>query len=199
MLSDCRPQGSGAHNSMPSLFLRSKADRVAVNGGTLSASVVNQGYVAIQSPSQNSVLFPSVGVNASGRAVIAFSIAGQDFYPSAGYVTLDATTGTGPIVISRSGFAPDDGLADTPPSASALHVGATTPQPFPTRRVISGWATKQYCPRWSSFLQGCCSPTGEHLSPKSHSSDGSGCLLPGSKSKEPAPNAEVTGGLTPSY
>ena len=87
----------------------------SLSGGTLSASVVNQGYVAIQSPSQNSVLFPSVGVNASGKAVIAFSIAGQDFYPSAGYVTLDAATGTGPIVISRSGFAPDDGFTGYAP------------------------------------------------------------------------------------
>jgi hypothetical protein len=66
--------------------------------------------MAIHSPKQNSVLFPSVGVNASGKAVIAFSIAGQDFYPSAGYVTLDAATGTGPIVISAPGFALDDGF-----------------------------------------------------------------------------------------
>jgi hypothetical protein len=77
--------------------------------------VVNQGYVAIASPKQNSVLFPSVGVNAAGNAVIAFSIVGQDFYPSAGYVTLDAATGTGPIVISRAGFAPDDGFTGYAP------------------------------------------------------------------------------------
>jgi hypothetical protein len=87
----------------------------SLSGGQLSASVVNQGYVAIQSPKQNSVLFPSVGVNASGKAVIAFSIAGQDFFPSAGYVTLDVISGTGPIVISAPGFAPDDGFSGYAP------------------------------------------------------------------------------------
>lgn len=34
---------------------------------------------------QDSVLFPSVGVNAEGKAVIVFSVAGEDFFPSAAY------------------------------------------------------------------------------------------------------------------
>ena len=34
---------------------------------------------------QDSVLFPSVGVNAAGKAVIAFSVAGEDFFPRAAY------------------------------------------------------------------------------------------------------------------
>jgi hypothetical protein len=83
----------------------------SVSGGTLTASVFNQGYVAIDSPKQDSVLFPSVGVNAAGKAVIAFSIAGEDFFPSAGYATLDASNGAGPIVISFPGVAPDDGFS----------------------------------------------------------------------------------------
>lgn len=57
------------------------------------------------------MLFPSVGVNAAGKAVIAFSIAGKDFFPSAGYATLDASNGVGPIVISFPGAAPDDGFS----------------------------------------------------------------------------------------
>jgi N-acetylglucosamine kinase-like BadF-type ATPase len=81
-----------------------------VSGGTLTASVFNQGYVAIDSAKQDSVLFPSVGVNAAGNAVIAFSIAGEDFFPSAGYAALDASNGAGPIVISFPGVAPDDGF-----------------------------------------------------------------------------------------
>jgi len=89
----------------------------SVAGGTLTASVFNQGYVAINSPKQDSVLFPSVGVNAAGKAVIAFSIAGEDFFPSAGYATLDASTGAGPIVISFPGVAPDDGFSGYAPFA----------------------------------------------------------------------------------
>ena len=81
------------------------------NGSQVNATVVNQGYVAINSPMQDSVLFPAVGVNAAGKAVVAFSIAGDDYYPSAGYAPLDATNGIGEIVISFNGVAPDDGFS----------------------------------------------------------------------------------------
>lgn len=82
----------------------------SMSGGQLSASVNNQGYVAINSPFQNGVLFPSVGVNAAGKAIISFSVAGENFFPSAGYATLDASTGAGPIILSGAGVAPDDGF-----------------------------------------------------------------------------------------
>jgi hypothetical protein len=82
----------------------------SVSGNQVSATVANQGYVAINSAQQDSVLFPAVGVNAFGQGAISFSIAGRDYYPSAGYVTLDVTHGTGPIVISFPGVAPDDGF-----------------------------------------------------------------------------------------
>jgi hypothetical protein len=95
----------------------------SVDGGQVSATVFNQGYVAINSPMQDSVLFPSVGVNAAGKAVIAFSVAGQDFFPSAGYATLDATNGAGPIVISGPGVAPDDGFTAYRPVGPSFRAG----------------------------------------------------------------------------
>jgi len=76
----------------------------------LSATVVNQGYVSIQSPHQNSVLFPAVAVNASGKGAIVFSVAGVDYYPSAAYALVDAVNGAGNIVITDPGFSPDDGF-----------------------------------------------------------------------------------------
>jgi hypothetical protein len=66
---------------------------------------------SIQSPKPNSVLFPAVGVSSTGNAAIVFSVAGEDFYPSAAYATLDAATGAGPIVITGPGFGPDDGFS----------------------------------------------------------------------------------------
>jgi len=89
----------------------------SLSTGHLSASVRNQGYVSIQSPQQNSVLFPAVGVTSTGKAAIVFSIAGENFYPSAAYATLDAATGAGPIVITAPGFAPDDGFSAYAPFA----------------------------------------------------------------------------------
>jgi hypothetical protein len=77
----------------------------------VGATVANQGYVAINSPNQDNVIYPSIGVNPSGKAVIAFTVVGQDFFPSAAYATLDAVNGAGSIVISGPGTAPEDGFS----------------------------------------------------------------------------------------
>lgn len=90
------------------------------DGGPLSASVFNQGYVSIASPHQNSVMFPSVGVNAFGGAVIAFTVVGEDFYPSAAFAALDPVNGAGPIVISGAGVSPEDGFSGYAPFASRI-------------------------------------------------------------------------------
>lgn len=72
-----------------------------------SANVVNQGVVAL---ANNNVTYPAVGVNASGRGVIAFTVLGQDNYPSAGYASLDALAGAGDVHIAAAGAGPDDGF-----------------------------------------------------------------------------------------
>ena len=90
----------------------------SVGAGQVSATVFNQGYVAIDSPHQDSVMFPAVGVNAAGKAAISFSVVGEDFFPSAAYALLDAVKGTGPIVISGPGVAPDDGFSGYAPFGS---------------------------------------------------------------------------------
>ncbi len=87
----------------------------SVTGRQVNATVANQGYVAINSPSQNSVMYPSIGVNPSGRGVIAFSIVGQDFFPSAAFAKIDAVNGAGSIVISGPGALPDDGFTGYAP------------------------------------------------------------------------------------
>jgi hypothetical protein len=87
----------------------------SVGSGQVSASVLNQGYVAIDSPHQNSVMFPAVGVNAAGKAAISFSVVGEDFFPSAAYALLDAVKGAGPIIISGRGVSPNDAASGYAP------------------------------------------------------------------------------------
>jgi hypothetical protein len=91
-------------------FILSPSVSVSGESTQVGASVANQGYVAINSADQNNVIYPSIGVNPSGKAVIAFSVVGQDFFPSAAYAALDAVNGAGPIVISGAGTAPEDGF-----------------------------------------------------------------------------------------
>jgi hypothetical protein len=75
--------------------------------GTLSASIVKQGYVAVN---QENLLFPSIGVTSDGKGVITFSLVGPDFFPSTAYAAIDATHGVGDIHIAGAGQGPEDGF-----------------------------------------------------------------------------------------
>jgi hypothetical protein len=77
------------------------------SGGTLGASMKNQGYVSVD---QENLAFPSVGVNSSGKGIMAFTLVGPDYYPSAAYTTIDAVNGTGSVHIAAAGAVPDDGF-----------------------------------------------------------------------------------------
>ncbi len=77
------------------------------NGTQLSATIENQGYVAAN---QEYVAYPSIGVNASGKGVMTFTLVGPDYYPSAAYAMLDKAAGAGPIQIAANGVVPDDGF-----------------------------------------------------------------------------------------
>jgi hypothetical protein len=78
----------------------------SVEQGQVSASVHNQGYVSIAG--QN-VIFPSIGVNRSGNAVIAFTLVGHSFYPTAAYSPI--ANQAGDVRVAGAGVGPDDGFS----------------------------------------------------------------------------------------
>ena len=45
-----------------------------------------------------------------GEGAIAFTVVGEDYYPSAGYVTIDSKGKVGPIHIAAEGLGPSDGF-----------------------------------------------------------------------------------------
>jgi hypothetical protein len=75
--------------------------------GTLSANVTKQGYAGVN---QENLLFPSIGVTATGKAVITFTLVGPDFFPSSAYASINASTGVGDIHIAAAGLGPEDGF-----------------------------------------------------------------------------------------
>jgi len=75
---------------------------------TPQADVVTQGVIALPN---NNVTYPAVGVTPSGRGVIAFTVLGNDHYPSAGYASLDAKLGAGDVHVVAEGAGPDDGFS----------------------------------------------------------------------------------------
>lgn len=75
---------------------------------TPGADVVTQGIVALAG---NNVTYPAVAVTPSGRGVMAFTVLGNDHYPSAGYASLDAKIGAGDVHVAAEGVGPDDGFS----------------------------------------------------------------------------------------
>jgi hypothetical protein len=82
-----------------------------------SASVITQGIIALPG---NNVTYPAIGVNSSGRGVIGFTVLGNDHYPSAGYVALDAKVGAGDVHIAAEGAARQDGFSGYFPEVNPI-------------------------------------------------------------------------------
>jgi hypothetical protein len=79
-----------------------------INGsGKIEGTITKQGYLAL---ARNNLTYPAIAMTPSGKGVIAFTVMGQDFYPSAGYARIDAAGDVGPIHIAAQGLGPDDGF-----------------------------------------------------------------------------------------
>jgi hypothetical protein len=76
---------------------------------TVAGTIAKQGYVALGN--NDNVLFPSIGVNGTGKGVMTFSISGHHYFPSAGYASIDAANGAGPIHVAAAGVVPDDDIS----------------------------------------------------------------------------------------
>ncbi len=73
-------------------------------GHKLDAHLLLQGYVTINN---NNVAYPSIALNGEGKGIMAFSIMGPDYYPSAAYIRFTSHSGAqGPIVVTGPGVAP---------------------------------------------------------------------------------------------
>jgi hypothetical protein len=79
-----------------------------LSGGTISGKVVLQGYLGVEN---NNLTYPAIGVTTSGRGIIAFTVIGPDYYPSAGYASLNALVGAGDVHIVAEGLGPDDNFS----------------------------------------------------------------------------------------
>ncbi len=74
-----------------------------------SAGTAKSGYLAVL---QNNLTYPAVAVTPSGKGVIAFTLLGRDFYPSAAFASMDAN-GPGAVQVAAAGAGPADGFSGT--------------------------------------------------------------------------------------
>ncbi|HKW59545.1 MAG TPA: hypothetical protein VJR46_07305, partial [Candidatus Dormibacteraeota bacterium] len=72
-----------------------------------NASLVNSGYLAV---SQNNVTYPAIAVRPDGKGVMAFTLEGRDFYPTAAFASMDAG-GVGAVQLAAEGAGPADGFS----------------------------------------------------------------------------------------
>jgi hypothetical protein len=79
-----------------------------ISAGSLGASLIKQGQFGMAG---NNLTYPNVGVTASGRGVITFTLVGADHYPSAAFAGLDASAGAGPVHVAQEGLGPSDGFS----------------------------------------------------------------------------------------
>jgi len=72
----------------------------------VTGEIAMQGYVAVTG---NNVNYPAIAVLPSGVGIMAFTLVGKDYYPSAAYVPIDIN-GTGDVHIAGAGVGPEDGF-----------------------------------------------------------------------------------------
>jgi hypothetical protein len=82
--------------------------RPSLSDGTLNARITHQGYVAVEN---DHVLFPSIGVNTRGAAVMTFTLSGPDYFPSAAYAPINSEGRIGQIRLAAPGLGPVDGFS----------------------------------------------------------------------------------------
>jgi hypothetical protein len=72
-----------------------------------AGSVVRGGYLGLAG---NNLTYPAIATTPGGRGVMAFTVVGDDNYPSAGYAGIDARAGAGDIHIASAGLGVSDGF-----------------------------------------------------------------------------------------
>ena len=79
-----------------------------INGaGKVGGKVDKQGYLALAG---SNLSYPAITMLPSGKGAIAFTVGGQDRYPSAGYAAISSAGVVGPIHIVGAGLGPADGF-----------------------------------------------------------------------------------------
>jgi hypothetical protein len=80
----------------------------SMSTGSLTATLKNEGYVGL---GNDNLTYPAIGITSGGTGVMAFTVVGSDFFPSAGYA-LVTPSGVGDIHIAAAGLGPDDGFTN---------------------------------------------------------------------------------------
>lgn len=79
------------------------------NEGAVSTFLVRQGHIAV---ANNNVIYGTVAATHTGRAVVGFTLAGADHFPSAAYVSLNSPASAADVKVIAEGLGPQDGFTE---------------------------------------------------------------------------------------
>jgi len=82
--------------------------RPSSNAHSVSADLAAQGQLGLAG---NNLTYPAIGLTAAGKGVMAFTLVGNDFYPTAAYAAFDGRNGAGSIFVAKAGVGPQDGFS----------------------------------------------------------------------------------------
>jgi hypothetical protein len=77
------------------------------SNGDVRGEVDESGYLGL---ANNNLTYPALAMNTKGKGVIAFTVVGTDYFPSAGYATINSDGEVGPVHIAAAGLGPSDGF-----------------------------------------------------------------------------------------
>ncbi|HEV2249812.1 MAG TPA: hypothetical protein VGT60_04815 [Candidatus Limnocylindria bacterium] len=77
------------------------------SAGPLAPRIALQGILGMD---HTDLIYPAIGVTASGKGVMALTLVGDTSYPSAAYAAIDARTGAGDVHVIASGATTSDGF-----------------------------------------------------------------------------------------
>jgi len=121
-----------------------------------SKTIVVQGQAGI---ANTDLTYPAVGVTQSGRGVIAFTLTGDNDYPSAAFGGLDAASGMGDVQVTAAGSGPWDGFT------SYVIFGSGRPRwgDYGAAAVVGGdiWIASEYVAQTCTYAQYLVAPPGQ--------------------------------------
>lgn len=103
-----------------------------INAAGSKSTLPNHGYVGVN---QGNAIYPAIATNRSGSGYVGFTIAGANWYPSAGYTTWSSGPGSA-LHVAGAGAAPEDGFCEY----LAFNCAATDPPGIRPRWGDYGYA-----------------------------------------------------------
>ncbi|GAB1642282.1 hypothetical protein [Krasilnikovia sp. MM14-A1259] len=123
---------------------------------SVRATLLQQGQLGLAG---NNLIYPAIGVTAQGHGVMAFTLTGAGYHPSAAYAAFDGRAGAGAIYLAAAGVGPQDGFSgyrafNDPPRPRWGDYGATA---VDGQRI---WIASEYIGQQCTLLQYVATPFG---------------------------------------